>query len=153
MSSPYGPPANSLKCPLKSPDFFSMFDAFVRTLLLLFLKILFHIRIPLGHMSRVTCHVSPAVTCHLSEKFRFLEIFKKKKLQICQGPFSTFTCHLSPVACHMSPVTCHLSLVACHLSHVTCHLSPVTCHLSPALPCLAYLLSFGGGAVRRFSDQ
>ena len=48
FSSPYGLPANSLRCPLKAPDFSSMFDAFVRILLLLFPKILFHIRIALG---------------------------------------------------------------------------------------------------------
>ena len=48
FSSPYGLPANYLRCPLKAPDFSSMFDAFVWIRLLLFLKIIFHIQIALG---------------------------------------------------------------------------------------------------------
>ena len=47
FSYPYGPPATSLRCPLKVPDLSSMFDAFVWVFLWLFLKILFHIRIAL----------------------------------------------------------------------------------------------------------
>ena len=48
FSSPYGLPANSLRCPLKAPDLFSMSDDFVLVFLILFLKILFHIQIALG---------------------------------------------------------------------------------------------------------
>ena len=47
FSSPYWPPATSLRIPLKAPDLSSMFDAFVWVFQLLFLKILFHIRIAL----------------------------------------------------------------------------------------------------------
>ena len=86
----------------------------------------------MGHMSRVTCHVS-LVPCQV--EFLFVLFFGQRS----RGS----TCYQRGLPCLVltdpglpgllrqcsPPTTCHMSRVTCHMSCVTCHMSCVTCQI------------------------